>query len=150
MPVSAQKSRSVLILPCPLLIVDVISQLHSLTCPGTRCARASGRRNKSHFQVRTAVMSLRKCWFSATLITIVGCVAVGSVNRPAVKGETQQTYLLPIQSKDTKSLGVGKVLVASRDLGDPNFAETVILLVHYDTQGVVGLGLNPRTEVPGS
>ena len=46
-------------------------------------------------------------------------------------------------------LGVGKLLVASRDLGDPNFAKTVILLVHYDEdKGAVGLVLNKRSDVP--
>lgn len=46
-------------------------------------------------------------------------------------------------------LAVGKLLVASRDLGDPNFAQTVILLVHYDEgQGAVGLVINKRTDVP--
>ena len=95
-------------------------------------------------------MSLRKLCFFATLATVVGFVAVGRVNRPALKGQTQSASLLPVQSKDTKSLGAGKLLVASRDLGDPNFAETVILLVHYDTQGVLGLVLNRRTEFPVS
>lgn len=95
-------------------------------------------------------MSLRKLCFSATLVTIAGLVAVGNVDSHVLKTETQPTYLLPTQSKDTKSLGVGKVLVASRDLGDPNFAETVILVVHYDTQGVLGLVLNRRTEFPVS
>lgn len=46
-------------------------------------------------------------------------------------------------------LAVGRLLVASRDLGDPNFAKTVILLVHYsEDQGSVGLVLNKRTDVP--
>jgi putative transcriptional regulator len=46
-------------------------------------------------------------------------------------------------------LAVGKLLVASRDLGDPNFAKTVILLVRYDEgQGTVGLVVNKRTDVP--
>jgi putative transcriptional regulator len=46
-------------------------------------------------------------------------------------------------------LAVGKLLVASRDLGDPNFAKTVILLVHYNQdEGAVGLVLNKRTDVP--
>jgi putative transcriptional regulator len=46
-------------------------------------------------------------------------------------------------------LAIGKVLVASRDLGDPNFAKTVILLVHYDEEkGAVGLVINKRTDVP--
>ncbi len=40
------------------------------------------------------------------------------------------------------------MLVASRDLADPNFAETVVLLVQYDAEGVVGLVLNRRTDVP--
>jgi putative AlgH/UPF0301 family transcriptional regulator len=51
------------------------------------------------------------------------------------------------QSNDAKDLGAGKLLVASRDLADPNFAKSVILLVHCDDQGVVGLILNRRTDV---
>lgn len=64
------------------------------------------------------------------------------------KSEILPAVFLPVQSKNTKDLGAGKLLVASRDLGDPNFAETVILLVHYDEEGVVGLVLNRRTDVP--
>ena len=45
-------------------------------------------------------------------------------------------------------LGAGKVLVASRELPDPNFAKTVVLLVQYDEKGVVGLILNRRSKVP--
>ncbi len=48
-------------------------------------------------------------------------------------------------------LAVGRLLVASRDLGDPNFAKTAILLVHYnEDQGAVGLVINRRTDVPVS
>ncbi len=48
-------------------------------------------------------------------------------------------------------LAMGRFLVASRDLGDPNFAKTVILLVHYGAdQGAVGLVVNKRTDVPMS
>jgi putative AlgH/UPF0301 family transcriptional regulator len=54
----------------------------------------------------------------------------------------------PIQFKDPKNLGVGRLLVASRGLGDPHFARSVILLTHFDEQGVVGLVLNRRTDVP--
>jgi len=52
------------------------------------------------------------------------------------------------QSKDPKNLAAGKLLVASRGLADPNFAETVVLVVHYDDDGVVGLVLNRRTDFP--
>jgi putative transcriptional regulator len=64
------------------------------------------------------------------------------------QGEMLPTALLPVQSKNAKSLGLGKLLVASRDLGDPNFARTVVLLVQYDARGVVGLVLNRRTDIP--
>jgi len=53
-----------------------------------------------------------------------------------------------VQSRSPEALAAGKLLVASRQLGDPNFAETVILLVHYDSKGVVGLMLNRRTDIP--
>ena len=64
------------------------------------------------------------------------------------KSEIPPAVFLPVQSKNAKDLGAGKLLVASRDLGDPHFAETVVLLVHYDEEGVVGLILNRRTDVP--
>ena len=51
------------------------------------------------------------------------------------------------QSKSTHDLGSAKLLVASRDLADPNFTKTVILLVHDDGDKVLGLILNRRTEV---
>lgn len=64
------------------------------------------------------------------------------------KGELLPELFLPIQSKNPPDLGVGKLLVASRSLGDPDFARTVVLLVRYDEKGVVGLILNRRTDIP--
>jgi putative transcriptional regulator len=52
------------------------------------------------------------------------------------------------QSMQPSDLAAGKMLVASRDLPDPNFAKTVVLLVQYDDEGVVGLILNRRSKVP--
>jgi putative transcriptional regulator len=66
----------------------------------------------------------------------------------AAKGETSQMVLLPVQSKRPEDLGLGKLLVASRGLADPIFAKTVVLLVQYDADSVVGLMLNRRTDVP--
>jgi putative transcriptional regulator len=63
------------------------------------------------------------------------------------KSEMPPAVFVPVQSNDAKDLGVGKLLVASPDLGDPNFAKTVILLIHCDDKGVVGLILNRRTDV---
>ncbi len=57
---------------------------------------------------------------------------------------------LPVQAQSTRieDLGVGKLLVATRDTFDPNFAETVILLVQYDHDSAVGLIVNRRTKAP--
>lgn len=51
-------------------------------------------------------------------------------------------------SQAMRDPAVGRLLVADRDLPDPNFAETVILLVQYDKNGAMGLVLNHPTEVP--
>jgi putative AlgH/UPF0301 family transcriptional regulator len=62
-------------------------------------------------------------------------------------------YAFPLaqaQSTQPAELGAGKLLVASRELPDPNFAKTVILLVQYDADGVLGLILNRRSKVPVS
>jgi putative transcriptional regulator len=64
------------------------------------------------------------------------------------KGELLPALFLPIQFKNPQDLGVGKLLVSSRSLGDPDFKGTVILLVRYDEKGVLGLILNRRTDVP--
>jgi putative transcriptional regulator len=83
-------------------------------------------------------MSLRNLCFFAVLATIAF---------PS-KNEVRPAVFLPVQSKNVKELRAGKLLVASRDLGDPIFAKTVVLLVHYDDDGVVGLILNRRSDVP--
>jgi len=48
----------------------------------------------------------------------------------------------------TTRLQAGSFLVASRDLRDPNFRQSVILLVDYSDQGATGLILNRPTRVP--
>jgi putative transcriptional regulator len=50
-----------------------------------------------------------------------------------------------------KQLSVGNILVANEKLADPNFAESVILIVHFNKDnGTVGLILNRQTEIPVS
>jgi len=58
--------------------------------------------------------------------------------------------LVQAQSTRPADLAAGKLLVASPDLPDPNFAKTVVLLVQYDADGVVGLILNRRSKIPVS
>jgi putative transcriptional regulator len=56
-------------------------------------------------------------------------------------------FSAPAQSVRPEDLGAGKLLVASRDLKDPNFTKTVVLLVRYDDEGVMGLVINHRSTV---
>ncbi|MFN0171739.1 MAG: YqgE/AlgH family protein [Bryobacteraceae bacterium] len=59
--------------------------------------------------------------------------------------------LWPVQfSSRTADLAPGRFLVARRDLPDPNFDEAVVLLVHYDQEGAMGLVINRRTRIPMS
>jgi len=57
--------------------------------------------------------------------------------------------VLAQSSDEVDKLAPGRFLVASRDLGDPNFAQAVILIVQYgDEHGAMGLIVNRRTDVP--
>ncbi len=57
--------------------------------------------------------------------------------------------LAPAQGQD--KLASGQFLVAARELGDPNFAQAVILLIDYDSdKGAMGLIVNRRTDMPVS
>ncbi len=53
-----------------------------------------------------------------------------------------------LQPGAVKALARGKILVAGRDLRDPNFAETVVLILEHNAQGTLGLILNRASETP--
>jgi putative transcriptional regulator len=53
-----------------------------------------------------------------------------------------------LQPGAVKALARGRILVAGRDLGDPNFAESVVFLAEYSAQGAMGLILNRKSDVP--
>src|SRR5262245_9042086 len=56
--------------------------------------------------------------------------------------------VLCAQSTKTEDLAAVKVLVMERDAPDRNFAESVVLLIQYGPDGVVGLMLNRASNVP--
>ena len=51
------------------------------------------------------------------------------------------------QSRPQMELSKGKFLVASKELRDPQFFETVVLLIDYGSQGAMGLVINRPTKV---
>ncbi len=97
-------------------------------------------------------MSWQKQPYLTMLTTIAALVVAGTLDlrsqQSVIKLKAPPADLVRIQSKNADELGVGRLLVASRDLADPHFAKTVVLLVHYDAKGVVGLILNRRTDIP--
>lgn len=103
-------------------------------------------------------MSLRNLCFFTVLAAIVAFPAVRTLEVEIGQSDTRTpnspniepppAVFLPVQSRNPRDLGPGKLLVASRELADPNFAETVILLVHYDSKGVVGLRLKHVSQDP--
>jgi putative transcriptional regulator len=98
-------------------------------------------------------MSLSNLCFFTLLASIVVFPSVRKSELDIPRHPTNPAKVdlpLPVQFRNLKDLGPGKLLVASRDLADPNFVQTVILLVHYDNDGVIGLILNRRTDVPVS
>lgn len=53
----------------------------------------------------------------------------------------------PSPQGHVNALAKGKFLIARKDLPDPNFAESVVLLVDYNEKGAMGLVINNRTDV---
>ena len=89
---------------------------------------------RSHLRIRPA----RLVWITAAAALIAS--AAMAMRRP---------LFVPTQAGPRfKELTAGKILVARRQLLDPNFARTVILLVHHDEEGTAGLIINRQTKVP--
>jgi len=58
------------------------------------------------------------------------------------------TIDIPAESVSSRvALAAGTFLVATRELMDPSFAQTVVLLVDYDTDGAMGVVINRETEL---
>jgi putative transcriptional regulator len=52
-----------------------------------------------------------------------------------------------VQLRSEKELAQGRFLVAGRRLMDPNFRETVVLLIRYGPDGAIGLVINRPVEL---
>ncbi|MDX2166424.1 MAG: YqgE/AlgH family protein [Deltaproteobacteria bacterium] len=74
-------------------------------------------------------------------VAVLLALAAAAVADAASRGDR------PARPAHATRLAKGKFLVASRDLVDPNFFETVILLVDYDPHGALGVVVNRPTAV---
>ena len=90
----------------------------------------------------------------ALLVGLCGVFYVGLVCSIAVVNTSLAAQLTPFQltapSPHGKSSGLarGKFLVAAQHLDDPNFSESVVLLLGYGQQGALGVIINRPTTVP--
>jgi putative transcriptional regulator len=74
-------------------------------------------------------------------LAVVGALA-SCICAAALSGHGGQ-YRMP------EDLSTGRILLANEKLTDPNFRESVILIVQYDSDdGTLGLVLNRRSDVP--
>jgi putative transcriptional regulator len=65
---------------------------------------------------------------------------------PSSPAQRGAAALIQAQHSRENLLAKGKLLVASNDLRDPNFAESVILLIDYSEQGAMGVIVNRETR----
>jgi putative transcriptional regulator len=56
--------------------------------------------------------------------------------------------MAPAISRADDEIAEGKILVADRDLKDPNFVSSVVLVITYDERGTVGLIVNRESDTP--
>jgi putative transcriptional regulator len=81
----------------------------------------------------------------AVLAAIPGAAVLLSRPAPIAAG----TRVIRTQARGkVRDLAAGKLLVAHEDLPDPNFADTVVLLITYDEEGAMGLVINRSTDIP--
>ena len=87
--------------------------------------------------------------FLVILSGLAPCAAPVPRQHPAIPVTGGFGTLPSLSAKDTKAkLGKGKFLVAGRNLKDPNFSETVILLIDYNKRGAMGVIINRPTTLP--
>ena len=79
-----------------------------------------------------SVRTVRACGVAVLVVGLMASVGAQVPSRP---------FGLPNVPRESAPR-VGTLLVASRDLRDPNFVETVIVLTGYGAEGAVGLVLN--------
>ena len=76
--------------------------------------------------------------------SLVAAALIGDVDHQTLDANSRQTAG---NIKSEKSLAQGKFLVADGRLMDPNFRETVVLLIRYGPDGAMGLVINRPVQL---
>jgi putative transcriptional regulator len=86
--------------------------------------------------ILSALLLVSASWVAATLVRENHGHRMGAAALPN-----------PDNRKTEKELAQGRFLVADRRLMDPNFRETVVLLIRYGPEGTVGLVINRPLQI---
>ncbi len=84
--------------------------------------------------------------FAAAVAGVV-LTAAAAVTTPAAGAVASQVPFGLVPRARVEQLGPGKLLVAARELREPNFAQSLVLLVDHGPDGAMGLVVNERTTV---
>jgi putative transcriptional regulator len=82
---------------------------------------------------------------AATVVALAFAVVLAAM--PVARDAGSAGFSPQLHRGAVKDLKAGRLIVASRNLPDPNFAATVILLAEYGKDGAMGLIVNRRTDV---
>lgn len=91
--------------------------------------------------------TLRILLFSATSIILLSLVSATGISIQANKNRVQILRWRLEGAPFQERLGAGKLLVASRNIKDPNFSKTVVLLIVDDWHGSIGVVINRPSRV---
>ena len=80
----------------------------------------------------------------------LACLLLSALFAPAASVAPPRAVPATIPRSSSQTVTVpakGRLLIAGRNLRDPNFAETVVLLLSYEPRGAMGIVINRPTEV---
>ncbi len=102
---------------------------------------------KAGMKIRTVALMV---FFTAIFALSFAIPAMPSFHEPEVRPflycKITEFAPSPDSGHPESRLAAGKFLVASRNVEDPRFRETVILLIKYDSEGAMGLIVNRSTD----
>ena len=89
-------------------------------------------------------------WRRGCVAVLLAALPMHVPERPGGGALTARMSGLQLPRGRPAELAAGKCLVAARNLPDPHFGGSVVLLADYGKEGAMGLILNVPTEVPVS
>ncbi|HXG18601.1 MAG TPA: YqgE/AlgH family protein [Methylomirabilota bacterium] len=107
-----------------------------------------------HDTVSSKSMAIGRALIAAAAVLLGAALSYAEQGRAAPQHTTPIVFHqftssphLQLTAGVITQLGKGKLLVANRRLSDPNFAQTVILLLEYSREGAMGVVLNRPTDI---